>query len=129
MNNKYYLHSGKDIKKEAPKQTQNANIQNKSTVAEPVKRISSSSAAGLIITICAAAVLVYSYIFASGNLDEYIDKSVYENLDGMYIGGLGEASYVFAQKIEDSVLAGILGLDYVNSEKLGEAVYTSGSGK
>lgn len=134
MGSKYYLHNGKDVKKETHTQNQapaSEPIEDRSPdeACEPEKKIRSRSVIGMIVILCAAVVLVYSYIFASENMEEYIDRSAYEHLEGMYIGGLGEASYVFAQKIEDSVLAGILGLDYVNSQDLGEAVYTFNSGK
>lgn len=124
MSEKYYIYSGKKITRKKVEITPAPIVP-----ANTVKKVSTRSVGMLITCVCAAALLVYSYIFASGNLDEYIDRSTYEHLDGMYIGGLGEAAYVFSQKIENSVLAGILGLDYLNSEEMGEAVYTSNFGK
>ena len=105
MGKNYYIYSGK----EQPR------------VRVQTARAKSHSVLGLVTAVFAVTGIVYAYIFASGTLRAHEERAVYEHLDGMYVAGLGDATHVFAQTMENSVVAGILGLEYMNG---GDSVYT-----
>jgi len=104
MSKKYCIQSGK------PQPPTQSTIQKKPR-----------SSPKIIAALLTLTSLTYAYIFAADGVRPHENEATYEHLSGTYITGLGDASHVFAQAMENSVVSGILGLEYMNDTS---SVYT-----